>query len=312
MSIQNKISLSVIIPTCDRPELFQRALIGVVHQNLDKKKYEIIVADNGDAERVDSVVTKIRRLSDAPPIGYFHLATQGVNKARNEGVVRAHGDIIAFCDDDVIVSPTWLINIVDAYKQFPFADVIGGKVDPIWPRRKPLWITQRIKNYLAVLNFGEFPVINPQWLVSANLTFKRDAFRKFGVFNESLGRKKGSYMYKDEIELLDRIRQKKGEILYVPSIVVQHVILPERLTLLSIMRRIYWEGRSEAKTDEILKQDSNSRMLSIILEPFSGLRRLVSFQSLLTLLRQIREVLLGAATDAIYIIGYIYQRINHS
>jgi glycosyltransferase involved in cell wall biosynthesis len=94
--------VSVIIPTRNRPSLLKRAVAGVTAQTYDK--IELIVVDDGSnedhASRVmtlledNSISGQLVRLNPVDPGG------SGPSVARNAGIAVAHGELIAFCDDD--------------------------------------------------------------------------------------------------------------------------------------------------------------------------------------------------------------------
>lgn len=85
-------SISVIIPTCDRPKKFLLEAINSVKQQT-LSALEIIVVNNGK-----TVIDQ----SDFPSnvMCYNIQPYAGVSRARNFGAAMAHGDLIAFLDDD--------------------------------------------------------------------------------------------------------------------------------------------------------------------------------------------------------------------
>lgn len=102
-------SVSVVIPTYERPQLLRRCLEALVVQDMDPACYEIIVVDDARSaatrDLLEAFAVKhscvIRYLQ--PPRG-----RRGPAAARNAGWQAAHGEIIAFTDDDTIPAPSWL------------------------------------------------------------------------------------------------------------------------------------------------------------------------------------------------------------
>lgn len=84
---------SVIIPTCRRPGLLQRALAGVRAQ--DRRDWEAIVVDDGDGEGIEAV----RGLGDAR-ISAVPNDGRGQVDARSTALARAAGDLVCWLDDD--------------------------------------------------------------------------------------------------------------------------------------------------------------------------------------------------------------------
>lgn len=87
--------VSVIIPTCNRPELLRRSLGSVVSQTY--KRLEIVVVD--DASNVD-VATVIESFHDDRIRLIRHEKNLGAPASRNHGVEASKGAYIAFQDDD--------------------------------------------------------------------------------------------------------------------------------------------------------------------------------------------------------------------
>ncbi|MER3481438.1 MAG: glycosyl transferase family 2 [Meiothermus sp.] len=85
--------VSVLIPTRGRPELLRRALRSLQAQSYPY--WEALVADDGEGEGVEAA----RRLSD-PRIQPFGNPGRGQVEARNAGLERARGEVIALLDDD--------------------------------------------------------------------------------------------------------------------------------------------------------------------------------------------------------------------
>lgn len=294
--------VSVIIPTSDRLESLEQVLLGFTTQNFNKELYEIIVADNCPYNRADPVIKKIKSDPKLPKIVHLKVSVQGVNKARNEGLKIATGKIIAFCDDDVVVDGSWLKDIVKGHEDYPSALAIGGRVEPIWQEEKPSWFPKKIEDYLSVVDFGSVPLKNPPWLVGANLSFKKKAFKRFGFFNESLGRKKGSFMFKDETEFLDRIRIAKEEILYLPNIKVKHHVPKSKTTLKFLFKRVFWEGRSEARADKIMDKHLAKVAFDLVKDSLFYMRSAPS-----KLIKKDKKGLVEIIISNVFTFGYLYQ-----
>ena len=87
--------VSVIIPTCDRAHLLERAVKSVLDQSFDD--YEVIVVD--DHSR-DDTLEVIERLRDKRVRCIARCQRGGGAAARNTGIEAASGEYLAFLDDD--------------------------------------------------------------------------------------------------------------------------------------------------------------------------------------------------------------------
>jgi GT2 family glycosyltransferase len=91
--------VSVVVPTCGRPELLSRCLAALERQSLGRERYEIIVIEDKKRE--------------------------GPAAARNRGWRAAAAPIVAFTDDDCIPDPDWLLNGVRAMAGY---DAVCGRI----------------------------------------------------------------------------------------------------------------------------------------------------------------------------------------
>lgn len=90
---QSKQMVSILMPTQGRPELLRRALRSVQAQSYPH--WEVLVADDGEGEGIEAALS----LND-PRIRPFRNPGRGQVEARNAGLERASGEVIALLDDD--------------------------------------------------------------------------------------------------------------------------------------------------------------------------------------------------------------------
>src|SRR3954471_142839 len=136
--------VSVVIPTCGRPDLLQRCLAAVEAQSLPAAEVEIVVVDD----------TQRRR---------------GPAAARNTGWRRAKSDLIAFTDDDTVPDERWLERGVAAFR--PGVDAVCGRV--VMPIPATPTDYERNENGLERAEF-----------VTANCFVRRAALERIGGFDE--------------------------------------------------------------------------------------------------------------------------------
>src|SRR5215218_1333526 len=102
--------VSVVICTRDRAESLCRTLVSVL--GVQYPSFEVVVVDN--APRTDATRQVLAGLADER-LRYVAEPRAGLSRARNCGVTAARGDIVAFTDDDVVVDPAWLDNLVRGF-----------------------------------------------------------------------------------------------------------------------------------------------------------------------------------------------------
>ena len=89
------LKVSVVIPTCNRPELLKRAIRSVLAQTY--QDFEIIVVDDGMKERAGDAVLGF---ADSRIKYIQNDISLGGGGTRNRGIDEAKGEYVAFLDDD--------------------------------------------------------------------------------------------------------------------------------------------------------------------------------------------------------------------
>lgn len=101
--------ISVVIPTYGQAKYLRQALSSVLQQSY--QKVEIVVVDDNDfvskeRENVRQIVREFQKLTQ---LIYIELPrNSGGSTARNIGIEHAHGEYIAFLDDDDLFLPDYL------------------------------------------------------------------------------------------------------------------------------------------------------------------------------------------------------------
>ena len=91
----NKPLVSIVIPTFDRNELVQGAILNALDQSYEH--IEVIVVEDGSSSGVDVF---IKDLCDDRVIYISHDTNRGLGASRNTGMSLSKGEYIAFLDDD--------------------------------------------------------------------------------------------------------------------------------------------------------------------------------------------------------------------
>jgi glycosyltransferase involved in cell wall biosynthesis len=112
-------SVSVIVPTRQRPELLRRAVGSIIDQRYQGRIEVLVVFDQ--EEPVDPGVPVrdgriVRTLENE--------RSPGLAGARNTGIAAASGELIAYCDDDDEWLPTKLDAQIRALSRAPGAEVV--------------------------------------------------------------------------------------------------------------------------------------------------------------------------------------------
>jgi len=95
---ENAPTVSVVIPTYDRPAYLRRAASSVNAQTYDD--VELVVVDDCSEPPVREALADLPLDSIAAVTYLRHETNQGANAARNTGIEAASGKFVAFLDDD--------------------------------------------------------------------------------------------------------------------------------------------------------------------------------------------------------------------
>jgi len=182
-------STTVIICTRDRPADLARCLDSVESQTLAPD--EVIVVDNASSTVATKDVSKGRA-----GVRYIYEPRAGLDIARNTGIAHARGDILAWCDDDVLLNRRWLEQIVRAFDSPRIMAVTG----PVLPAELATE-AQRLFEFRWGFDRGYMRIdYGPEFFAKtvrhgcpaadigagASMAFRRQAFDHVGWFDERL------------------------------------------------------------------------------------------------------------------------------
>lgn len=172
----------------------------------------------------------------------------GVSGARNTGVSAAHGEVVAFLDDDAVADPDWTDRLLAPYRD-PAVLGVGGLVEGWWENGRPGWFPPEFDWVVGCSYPGTSDRISAvRNFIGANMSFRRNEVIEAGGFRSDLGRIGTSPYGCEETELCLRItaRNPGSELRHEPSAVVRQHVPPTRTTWAYFSSRCYAEGRSKA------------------------------------------------------------------
>lgn len=172
----------------------------------------------------------------------------GLSAARNTGIKNTSSEFVAFIDDDAVANRDWLKNLVDNFNNSTIIGV-GGNIIPIWPSKTPAWFPEELY-WVVGCSYKGLPtkkvaIRNP---IGCNMAFRRNVFKKTGLFSTDTGRIGNELMGHDDTEFgiraINKLSGKK--IIYAPEAIVYHKVAVNRVSLKYVVKRSYSEGFSKA------------------------------------------------------------------
>ena len=119
--------VSVIIPTFNRGNTIERAIVSVLNQTI--KDIEIIVVDDGSTDDTASVVKKI--ISEHEQVRYMYHQNKMVALSMNTGIQAAVGEYIGLLGSDDEYKPNYIEQRYEYMIANPEVDLLHGGVDVI-------------------------------------------------------------------------------------------------------------------------------------------------------------------------------------
>jgi glycosyltransferase involved in cell wall biosynthesis len=167
--------VSVIVPHFEQPEALVKCLASLRSQSLSAARYEVIVIDN------NSVCDLSEMKKQFPEFVFLYEAEKGAAHARNAGLDRAAGKVIAFIDADCIADPNWLETGLEGLKT---SDLAGGEVRVMAYREDS---PTAVEAFECVFAFRQRMYINRKhFAVTANLFATRSAADAIGPFHNGV------------------------------------------------------------------------------------------------------------------------------
>jgi len=243
--ISDKISFSIIVPTCNRPQQLALALDSIALQTY--LSFEVFIINNGTIENHKDDYLTIQKSFDKrfKFLNYYNDDAQGFGPAiaRNLGVSKASGDYLLFLDDDDIwVDNSYLQRLQEITERFAPEILIseqtgvsmsGDKETLIRPKwfpnidKSPYYTTVTDNLGIVTLDYfscaGVFPHINIT-------VYKHSLLEKTKGFNKGLWYEEDLEMFLRSVDNVDKI--------YVSNLLVAKHYIPIKEEKLNISANI--------------------------------------------------------------------------
>jgi glycosyltransferase involved in cell wall biosynthesis len=169
--------VSVVIPVLNGEATIDACLSALANVDYPAERREVLVVDNGSTDRTAELVRKY-------PFTLLREDQRGPARARNRGIDASSAEVVAFTDSDCLPSTRWLRELV---KPFAHDDVgaVAGDILPFPPRTPAERYAARIR-HLSPERYLRRPIF--PFAVTANLAFRRDVFRRVGLFDPACPR----------------------------------------------------------------------------------------------------------------------------
>ncbi len=222
-AIKGMPTVSIVMPTRDRPELL-RAAVGSIEQRSSWPHRELLVVDNGTTDP-----TALALLDRLPPRARVlrHPGAFNWSAINNRAAREARGELLLFLNNDVeVIAGDWLEALIEQ-AQRPEVGVVGAKL---------LYPTRTIQHAGVVLGIGGvanhgfkhlpagdcgyfgLPLVirDCSAVTGACMMVRRELFEELGGFDEALG------VAFNDVDFCLRVRARGLAVIYTPHALLYH------------------------------------------------------------------------------------------
>jgi cellulose synthase/poly-beta-1,6-N-acetylglucosamine synthase-like glycosyltransferase len=219
--------ISVIIAARNAAATLAKCLTSLTAQ--ERVSFEIIVVDDESSDDTRAIARSFEN------VAVVELGWGGPSRARNVGVARSRGDLVAFTDADCVAHPDWLPELARCFDDPSVAGAGGDQGSPeddtVFGKRvqelfKTIgFMTDYIKSDASGKTIRE-TTHNP----SCNSAYRKQLFEHVGGFSED-------QFPGEDLELDLKLRRLGHKLVYNPAAVVGHYRPASYRALASMMRR---------------------------------------------------------------------------
>jgi GT2 family glycosyltransferase len=226
-------SISVGIVTWRRPDYLRKTLEHLAAQRLPVEQVIVVVAPSDPGTAVVDSMEWVTKVASTAVAGHR-------TQARNEALLCATGEVIAFLDDDAYARPDWSANLAAAFTDPSVAAVAGRTCDgqPGEEQRGLDEVGLLRPNGELTGNFAADTgaLIDVDHGIGANMAFRRSVLMELGGFRDDFP---GAAL-REETDLFLRIRVLGRRVVFAPGAVVDHVGAPHMSGKRFDWRYMFW------------------------------------------------------------------------
>jgi cellulose synthase/poly-beta-1,6-N-acetylglucosamine synthase-like glycosyltransferase len=218
-------SVSVVVPTYNVENTILECVRSLLSLNCPEGRLELIFIDDCSTD------STAEALKEHPDIELILLTeNKGPANARNVGIKRATGEIVAFTDADCVVDKDWLMHLTRKFQE----EGVGGVGGNILPYNPETVVEKYLENLLSQEKFIN---LDMPFVVTANAAYTKKILEEVGFFDER-------FFYGEDADLSWRVLKAGYRISYEPKAVVYH---RHRSTFKGLFKQAFGYGMGYVK-----------------------------------------------------------------
>ena len=197
-------SVSVIVPAYNAEGTIEACVDSLLELRYPRDRLELCVVDNASG---DGTVRALAPYRDRVVV--VSERRRGAGAARNAGLRRTSGEVVAFTDADCVVDRWWLARLLVPLRD-PAVGIAGGEILALPPADPVQRFGETIHDHRAAID--EY---TPPYVITMSWAARLDVMREVGGFDEE-------FLRGQDVELSYRIIQAGYALAFAPGSVVYH------------------------------------------------------------------------------------------
>jgi len=249
-------------------------------QSLDKQTIDFgtMIVVNSDQRYFEELETVVhdKHVTNRRVDLLFNRVDKGIAYARNIALRDSGTPYVAYTDDDVIVHPCWLEELVKTLEFNGKAGAATGPVLSLWEpgaEKYANWFPKEMYWVIGCTPWNFKSVRKVRNGFASNLAVKREVALAIGGFNESFGYNQRNAMAGEEPELGMKLTRSGWQTIWNPRALVHHRISPSRMHARRLIARAFVEGKTKARLTRVCGNsnlDVEKEHLQAVFKKFVG------------------------------------------
>lgn len=226
--------ITVCVCTYKRTGYLRRLLAELAKQeNGSSFSYSIVVADNDRARSAEAVVNEFQQTVPLS-VRYVMQPEQNIALTRNAALAEAHGEFVAFIDDDEFPIGRWLLLLYQACETYQATGAVGS-VPPSFEEEPPDWVIKG--KFCERERYPTGTVLDWTQGRTGNLLFRRS------ILNELQPPFRPQFLTAEDQDFFRRAIDHGAKFIWCDEAMAYEAVPPSRWQLGFLLRRALLRGK---------------------------------------------------------------------
>lgn len=272
----DKVEISIAIATFNRPNYLEKCIDSISHLIVPSDCVEVVIVNDGSTQKYD-----IELLQQKCPfkIKYVEKEHSGICATKNKAIEESSGEFVILLDDDMIVSPLWVTQLMSGFVNGNIAGV--GSTTLTYPDEYSL---TKYSDYRELIRrpfkdkTGE--ILN---LLTGSACIRKSVLNEIGGFNQKQS-DEGIVFGGDDVDITWMIRDRGYKLNHVEDAITFH---NHRNNLKSFIKQHI--GYGEGTTFHCVYRGRNPKTLGIPEAKYTAVVKDLGYYLILEVPKRIRD-----------------------